>query len=114
MKKSLSVKEDWLFRRIYAKGKSFASPSVVVYARKNGQTTNRIGLTSSKKIGCAVKRNRARRVMREAYRLLSCEVKTGYDFIFVARSSTADCNMNEVMKDMRTCFEKLGLSVNVT
>ena len=70
MKYTKSIKDDRVFRYLYRKGASVATPTVVVYYRKNRQSINQLGLTTAKKIGNAVQRNRARRVMREAYRLL--------------------------------------------
>lgn len=54
------------FRRIYAKGRAFVDSAMVTYVLKNKKGCVRCGITASKKIGCAVERNRARRVIREA------------------------------------------------
>ena len=67
----ISLKENRDFRRLYGKGKSFVSPVVVTYLMKNRCKQVRYGITTSKKIGKAVQRNRSRRVIREAFRLLS-------------------------------------------
>lgn len=52
------------FRRAYYRGRAFTTPVVVVYVLKNHKGINRIGLTATKKIGKAVRRNRARRSSR--------------------------------------------------
>ena len=54
------------FTRIYARGKSYVHPHLVLYVAKNRLGAPRIGLTATKKVGGAVQRNRARRVMRAA------------------------------------------------
>ena len=54
------------FARAYARGKSYVHPYVVLYVNKNRAGCTRVGLTASKKVGNAVTRNRARRVMRAA------------------------------------------------
>ena len=54
--------ENYEFRRVYARGKSAVRPSLVPYCMKRGSAPPRIGITASKKIGNAVKRNRARRL----------------------------------------------------
>lgn len=86
------------FRRAYYRGRSFSTPVLVVYMLKNRRDFNRIGLTASKKIGKAVARNRARRVMKEAYRLLEPQLPKGFDFVLVARTRTASVPMQEVMR----------------
>ena len=47
MKRSVTIKENYEFRRLYAKGASAVLPSVVVYCRKNGRAHNRLGVTVS-------------------------------------------------------------------
>ena len=54
------------FSRIYARGKSYVHPNLVLYVAKNRLGYTRIGLTATKKVGHAVQRNRARRIMRAA------------------------------------------------
>ena len=76
------------FRRAYMRGKSYTDPALVVYVIKNRAGLCRIGITTSKKIRNAVQRNRARRVIREAFRTLPGSVKPGYDLVFVARTKT--------------------------
>ena len=71
------------FRRIYAKGRAFVDPALVTYVLKNKQGCVRCGITASKKIGCAVERNRARRVIREAAREGLRGVSRGVDVVFV-------------------------------
>ena len=86
MKKTVTIKENRTFRRIYSKGRSAVTPFLVVYCRKNGKGNNRIGITVSTKLGGAVVRNRARRRLREVYRLAQPDLLQGYDIILVARS----------------------------
>ena len=69
MKRTMTVKENYEFRRIYAKGRSGVSPYLVVYVRPNRRGRNRIGVTVSTKLGHAVVRNRVRRRLREIFRL---------------------------------------------
>lgn len=98
MKKIVSLCRNNDFRRAYTKGKNLVSPLVVSYVRKNRQGVTRVGITTSKKIGNAVERNRSRRVIREAYRSLSSRVRPGYDLVFVARGKTCRVKSTEVKK----------------
>ena len=54
MKRSVTIKENYEFRRLYAKGASAVLPSVVVYCRKNGRAHNRLGVTVSTKLGLSL------------------------------------------------------------
>lgn len=84
-----AVNKNKHFIRAYKRGDSYIYPSVVVYVFRQRYGGLRIGITSSKKIGCAVKRNRARRVVREAVRSLALDMNKNYDLIFVCRGRTA-------------------------
>lgn len=106
MKKTTAIKDNRIFRQLYAKGRNVALPCVAVYVRANKCEYNRLGLTSSVKIGSAVQRNRARRVMREAYRLIEPDVKKGFDIILVARSKTPHVPMAAVMRDLKKALSK--------
>ena len=68
MKSTTTIKENYEFRRMYAKGKSGVSSCLVVYYRKNRLGHNRLGVTVSTKLGHAVVRNRVRRRIREIFR----------------------------------------------
>ena len=97
------------FRRAYVRGKSYVSPVVVVYVMKNRLKTVRVGITTSKKVGNAVQRNRARRVIREAYRGLVPAVQGGWDLVFVARSRTLHMKSTEVRRVMEAHLKKTGV-----
>jgi ribonuclease P protein component len=85
MQYTVSLKQNHLFRRLYAKGKSCANRELVLYCRRNGSDRNRIGYTVSTKLGNAVTRNRVRRRLREIYRLNESQFLPGWDIIVVAR-----------------------------
>ena len=72
------------FSRIYARGKSYVHPNLVLYVAKNRLGYTRIGLTATKKVGHAVQRNRARRVMRAALAEHLSQNIGGYDIILLS------------------------------
>jgi ribonuclease P protein component len=88
LKRTVTIKSNCDFRRAYGKGKSFQGPALVSYVLKNRAGICRVGITTSKKIGNAVERNRARRVIRVAYSNLEDKINGNYDFVFVARART--------------------------
>lgn len=106
--KSTAIKENKDFRRLYYRGKSSASPCLVTYIMKNGKGETRVGITSSKKIGGAVQRNRARRVIRAAFSSLEGRLLFNCDIVFVARTKTTQVKMQQVLFDMESQLRELG------
>lgn len=104
-KKYVSVKKDREFRYLFKKGKSIVNGAFVCYLRPNKRRVNRLGIVTSKKIGNAVKRSRARRVIREAFRILEPEIRglgdKRYDFIVVARGKTPYMKSNKLYGIMK-------------
>ena len=100
------------FRRLYGRGKSAVSPVLVAYVSKNRLEHCRIGITTGKKIGCAVKRNRARRVIIAAFRALLPDISGGYDIVFVARGKTPYVKSNEIYNHMRRMLKNTGVKLN--
>jgi ribonuclease P protein component len=109
MQKTIALTENRDFRRLYKKGKSFVTPLLVAYVSKNRLGVNRVGITTGRKIGKAVVRNRARRVIREAYRLLESKTGDGWDFVFVARGRTAAHKTGDVLKVMEGVLTSAGV-----
>lgn len=101
MQHTVSIRENREFRRAYGRGKSHVDPLLVTYLLKNKLGYNRVGLTATKKVGKACKRNRARRVIKEAYRLLEPTLQTGWDIVFVARKRTCEVKMQDVHRVMK-------------
>ena len=109
MKRTVTIKNNCDFRRLYARGKSFQSPALVSYVMKNRAGICRVGITTSKKIGNAVERNRARRVIRAAYSMLEDKICGNYDIVFVARTKTIFIKSNDLADVMLTHLKKAGV-----
>lgn len=107
--KSKTLKENKDFRRLYYRGKSQASSCLVTYVAGNKYGETRYGITTSKKIGGAVERNRSKRVIRTAFAQLEGELKGNFDFVFVARTKTSRVKMQVVYEQMRAHFIELGV-----
>ena len=109
MKQTVSIKENHVFRRLYAKGKSAVSPYLAVYVRRNGRKHNRLGITVSTKLGKAVVRNKVRRRIREAFRIHEDELCLGWDIVVVARVRAAHGSFAALERSFLTLADKLGL-----
>lgn len=112
MKHTYRIKQNYEFRRLYRRGKSAASPYLVVYAMKTRRSCNRIGLTVSPKLGGAVVRNRIKRLLREAYRLQEHEICQSYDFVIVARTRMAKTDCAQTQRELMRVMRQLGLVRN--
>ncbi len=103
------LKQNSDFRRAYGRGKSYSDPALVTYVLKNNRAgICRMGITTSKKIGNAVERNRCRRVIRAAFRELSPQLSGGFDFVFVARTKTKFIKSTQVKKVMLQQLKRAG------
>lgn len=109
MAKLCTIKLNRDFRTAYYHGKVFVSPLLVLYVRKNREKKVRIGITTGKKVGKAVQRNRCRRIIREAYRRLYPQLSGGWDLVFVARAATVGSTSAELYEVMHQQFKKAGL-----
>ena len=110
MRDYVSLKQNKDFLRLYHRGRSEARPGIVVYAAKNREGACRVGITTSKKIGNAVQRNRSRRLIRAAWQQLCREEKFagGWDFVFVARNKTKFLKSTAVSAQMKEAMQALG------
>jgi ribonuclease P protein component len=121
--KFTAIRENHLYVKAYHGGKRATSRSCSVYvlkdrqarrymkARPDKQYINRIGISASKKIGGAVQRSRAKRVIREALRLLMREyrLKTGFLLVIAARQNATVCKMQDVYRDLQYALGKLDM-----
>jgi len=108
MKFSSALKLNHVFRRLYAT-QGFANGMLVLYARPNRLGVNRVGITTGKKLGHAVVRNRARRRLREVYRLNESLFKPGFDIVVVARHKCVTADFQKLTKAYLSLAEKAGI-----
>lgn len=99
LKKDILRRKDD-FSAVYKKGRSVGERYIVLFYKKNGLPYNRIAFLASKKVGNSVERNRARRLIRENYRFLKDDIRTGYDIIFIARNTINGRKFSDVKKSM--------------
>ena len=103
----LRFKKD--FDRLYKKGRSTGDKYVVVFHIANGREYSRRAFLASKKVGGAVARNRARRLMKEGFRKIESEVLAGRDILFIARNGAASAGGKDVEFSIKRALGKCGL-----
>lgn len=76
------------FERVRRDGRSYAHPLVVLIVNRSTEPAGRtrVGFAAGRSVGSAVKRNRAKRLLREAVRALSAEIAPGWDLVLIARA----------------------------
>ena len=118
-----AIKENHLYSKAYSKGKRAVTNALAVYilpdyaakrlakAHPEKKVVNRIGLTTSTKLGGAVTRSRCRRIMREGLRALEKEkqLKVGFLIVIAARSAAVNLKSTEIKRQLDSAFTKLGM-----
>ena len=97
------------FKRVRRDGKSNAHPLVVLIALENQQSTTRVGVAAGRSVGNAVKRNRAKRLIRAAARDLHPQIKTGWDIVFIARAPIIQVKMPQVRDALQNLLQRAHL-----
>jgi ribonuclease P protein component len=103
----LRYKQD--FDRLYKKGRSCGDKYVVVFHITNGLPYTRKAFLASRKVGGAVTRNRARRLMKESFRKIEQQVRPGNDILFIARKTIVETECEAVLESMRKALIKCGI-----
>jgi len=107
-KRYIVIKSNRDFTFLFKKGKSIVTPAFVCYVRERRGRCNRLGIVTGKKAGNAVKRNRSRRIIREAFRLfepvLKEKTQKRYDFIFIARGGTYKYKSTKIQALLMKCI----------
>jgi ribonuclease P protein component len=95
--------------RVLREGKAFPSSRMVVYVAP-GAGKSRAAWIAGRKIGPAVARNRARRVLREAWNAVALEVRAGYDMVIVARPEIKGAKAQDVVNELVQLLTRAGVA----
>jgi ribonuclease P protein component len=102
-----SLRKRREFELVFKDRRTFASKYLVMYARPNELSFNRLGLSVSKKIGNAVIRNRIKRLAREAMRKGLEGLPADYDFVIVARKPSIEIGLEDFIRIIKGFLAKL-------
>lgn len=104
-----TLTRNYEYQRVYGRGKYASSRTLVVYVHPNRTGARRVGITTSRKVGKAVVRNRMRRLVRENMRLLYPSLPEGRDIVIVARKADKEATCAGVGRELRYLLIRLGL-----
>jgi ribonuclease P protein component len=99
------------FQRVRSAGRSWAHPLFILALSPNEGMHTRIGLSASRRVGNAVARNRARRLLREAMRRWYHRIAGGWDIVLVARSALLETQEPQVEAALGALLERAGVLV---
>ena len=99
------------YRLVYKHGKYEVGRLCVLYRMPASAQKNSIGFVTGKKVGCAVERNRARRLMKEVYRLNQHQIREGYHIVIVGRGPLKDATYERAEKEILYLLRKSKLLV---
>ncbi len=94
---------------MWENGKSWSTPVLILRAHANGTNENRFGFVVGKKVGKAVRRNRAKRLMREAVRHRLDRMRKGWDIILIARREAEEVEFSVVDTAVENLFQRARL-----
>lgn len=97
------------FQRVRSQGQSWAHPLLVLVGRPNDVEHTRVGVAASRRLGGAVGRNRARRLLREAARLCYPHIRPGWDLMLIARPPMRDAKMPQVRQALEVLLRRAQL-----
>lgn len=106
----VSLKKNSDFSLVYKDGRSIANRLFVIIVRQSAEgSTNRVGISVSKKIGNSVVRHRLKRQVRECFRTHWQQWKSGYDIIVIARKGSNEQQYKDISGSLLQLMKKHGL-----
>jgi ribonuclease P protein component len=106
----MRIKQGRDFSRVRQEGRRLVTGCLIAnWRRLPAQSPPRLGVVTSRKIGNAVVRSRARRLLREAFRVHQYDLAQPVDMVLIARASIVGKGRADVEKDFLTTLRKAGL-----
>lgn len=111
---SEKLKKRYEFSRVFQRGKRVSSRHITLHYRAvKGRRVNKVGYSTARTVGNIVRRNRLKRLLREAWRLLDVELKTGYDIVLLGRTGPQGAlpDYHTIEKELRSLVKKAGMII---
>lgn len=112
MESTVALKDAGLFQKVMKKGNWYSGDLITAYVLKNDKPLNLLGIAVGKKFSKAsVRRNRAKRVIREAYRLNEASLEIGYLIVIVLKNNAIydSITFDNVSADLMKCLKKANM-----
>jgi ribonuclease P protein component len=97
------------FKRVRRLGKSYAHPLIVLIRHPNQLEISRFGIAAGRSVGSAVRRNRAKRQIREVIRPLIPSLRTGWDILILARKPMLEAAFQEIEAAIRSLLQQADI-----
>ena len=109
MKRNIRLTRSTDFQRVRQNGKSYAHPLVVLIALPNQLDITRFGVAAGRSVGTAVRRNRAKRLLRESLRALAPSILPGWDLVIIARAPVREASLVQIKDALYVLFRRARL-----
>ncbi len=114
LKRAWRLKSEAEVQRVWQQGSTWAHPLVILRALRNDLGQTRVAFVVSKKVGKAVTRNRAKRLLREATRQLYPHIAPGYDIVLIARSTIVEAHLSVIAAAVEDLIRRAKLLRDVS
>jgi len=97
------------FQGVWRSGKSYAHPLVVLFVLASDAPGIRVGVAAGRRVGNAVRRNRAKRLLRAAMQSTVMKILPGFDLLLIARQPLPFANLNQTQDALCALLNRAGL-----
>ena len=113
MKKTKMLKKNYEFKNVLSKGKYYSGKNIDAFIKDNNKDYNFLGLAISVKTAKAVKRNHIKRLIRENYKIVEQEIKSGKSIVFLWKKGVdvKNATFENIKKDMNNIIDKADLKL---
>jgi len=107
IKRKLSKTSE--FKKVFSEGRRIEGNNLIIFILKNDYNFNRPGMIIKKETGKAAARNKIKRRLREAFRLINKKLSPGYDIIILAKNNIKESGYLEIYHDLENLLYKGNL-----